>query len=70
MNLITKSVLLVAVVLSAGTATAQERAASGAMDVQVTWTALKSMVESAKADTELVKAEVEKIIVCNKKMML
>ena len=70
MNVILKSASVLALALCAITATAQERAASGDMDVQVTWTALKSEVDSAKAGTEIVKVKVDQVIKCNKKMML
>ncbi|PZP38965.1 MAG: hypothetical protein DI585_05710 [Pseudomonas fluorescens] len=52
------------------TVSAQERSASGSVDLQMTWTALNSLVQSSVAKSDMVNARVDQVVVCNRKAML
>ncbi len=48
----------------------QERTAAGALDTQMTWTALKSLVDAASTKTDAVNSRVDQIEKCAEKDML
>ncbi len=50
-------------------ATAQERTAAGALDTQMTWTALKNLVDATSVKVDAVNARVDQGVVCGKKQM-
>ncbi|PZP39139.1 MAG: hypothetical protein DI585_05055 [Pseudomonas fluorescens] len=49
---------------------AQERAASGSVDTQMTWTALKTAVGAVEGKADAVNARVDQIVVCGRKGMV
>lgn len=49
---------------------AQERAAGGTTETQMTWTALKSQVDTARAESTAAHTRIDKIQVCSKKQMI
>lgn len=49
---------------------AQERAAGGTTETQMTWSALSSKVDLSLAESKGVNTRVDKVVVCNKKGML
>ena len=49
---------------------AQERTASSGLEMQASWTALKSLVEQANGNAKIAKIGVDAIIACNEKKML
>ena len=49
---------------------AQERSAAGSVDLQMTWTALNSLVQSSVAKSDMVNARVDQVVICNRKAML
>lgn len=51
-------------------ATAQERSAMGAIDTQVTWSALRTMVDAANTKSDAVNARMDQVVVCGKKGMV
>lgn len=53
-----------------GATQAQERAAGGTTETQMTWTALKSQVETARTESAAAHTRIDKIVICNKKNML
>lgn len=53
-----------------GAVHAQERTASGALDTQVNWNALKNIVNGANAKSDAVNTRVDQIVTCNKLMKL
>lgn len=59
----------VTVVCLGSIAMAQERAAGGTVETQMTWHALSSLVEDAKTKTEAVSLRVDQIVKCNNKAM-
>ncbi|RYG60189.1 MAG: hypothetical protein EON60_08020 [Alphaproteobacteria bacterium] len=54
----------------AGLAYAQERAAGGAAETQMTWSSLRSIVDGANAISDAVNTRVDQIVACNKKQMI
>lgn len=66
-----KTTLSLAVtILLTSTAMAQERTAAGAMDTQMTWTALSAKVQSANDKADAVNVRVDQVVVCGKKGMV
>lgn len=55
-----------ALALCCGQAVAQERAAGGAAETQMTWTALKSLVDTARIESKGAHDRIDQSIVCNK----
>lgn len=49
---------------------AQERAAGGTTETQMTWSALKSQVDTARAESTAAHTRIDKIQVCSKKQMI
>lgn len=49
---------------------AQERAAAGALDTQVSWTALKNLIDQANASSSSAHARIDQVVVCGKAGML
>lgn len=61
------AVAMVSFVLATGYGYAQERAATGSMEAQVTWTALSNMVKSAEDKVTAVNTRVDQVVVCGRK---
>lgn len=62
--------LLAATLLLAGTAHAQERAAAGTTETQMTWSALKSLVEKAETNSTAAHSRIDQLVDCGKLNML
>ncbi|RYG61344.1 MAG: hypothetical protein EON60_03900 [Alphaproteobacteria bacterium] len=52
-----------------GLAHAQERAAVGAAETQMTWSSLRALIDGANAKSDAVDARIDQIVACNKKQM-
>lgn len=57
-------------ILLTSTSMAQERTAAGAMDTQMTWTALSARVDSANTKADAINARINQGVVCATKGML
>jgi len=62
--------LILALLCLAGSAFAQERSASGALDTELTWSALSSQLSTAKGQLAGANVRIDQVIVCGKKSML
>ncbi|RYG60187.1 MAG: hypothetical protein EON60_08010 [Alphaproteobacteria bacterium] len=60
---------IVAVTLT-NLAYAQERTAMGTTETQMTWTALKNLIDSANAKSDGAHKRIDQIVVCNTKQMI
>jgi hypothetical protein len=54
----------------AGTGIAQERTAGGALDTQMTWTALSNVAKAASDKADMVSSRVDQVVVCGRKGMV
>lgn len=59
--------MLLALTSIATSSIAQERSAAGALDTQMTWTALSSQVAAANAKSDAVNTRVDQIVICARK---
>ncbi len=62
--------LIAAVMALALPALAQERAATGPMDTQMTWTALSTMISSVGTKVDGANKRMDQLVICSKKGML
>lgn len=69
-KIIRASMAFVVCMASANPLIAQERTAGNAMDVQMTWSTLKTLVDGANQKTEAVDSKIEQNIKCNAKAKL
>ncbi len=70
-NDVTMKIILTALMtlafMTAGSLSAQERSATGATDVQMTWTSLSNLVKAADDKATAVNSRVDQVVVCGKK---
>ncbi|RYG61343.1 MAG: hypothetical protein EON60_03895 [Alphaproteobacteria bacterium] len=72
MNIFNKNIaltLFMGAILTVGTH-AQERVAIGSGETQMTWTALKTAVETARSESSGAHKRIDQIVVCNTKQMI
>lgn len=70
-SILVKSIFtLLGLGLHVTTISAQERSASGSVDLQMTWTALNSLAQTAMVKSDMVDARVDQVVACNRKAML
>lgn len=64
-----KFVMMAGGLLVGGAVQAQERSAGGSLDMQMTWSALKTIVDGANAKSDAAHQRIDRIIACSKRGM-